>query len=117
MTPAMLYLRRSRFFRSITTADIAVFLLRAFTANPDQQGTASTFFAYLASGVVVFIAAYVGFEKWCQHKGWGKLSDYPETRRKKHLRWLLNLSAYSLINILLIRVADVLPVEVASSGW
>lgn len=53
--------------------------------------------------IVVFGTVYVGFEKWCQHKGWGHLSDYPEARQQKHLRWLLNFSAHSLINILLIR--------------
>ena len=97
MTPAMLYLRRSRFFRSITAADIV-----ACTAG-FHIGSDSVFWA---SVVVVFAAVYVGFEKWCRHKGWGKLSDYPEARRQKHLRWLLNLSAYSLINILLIWVLD-----------
>lgn len=53
--------------------------------------------------IVVFGTVYVGFEKWCQRKGWGELSDYPEARQQKHLRWLLNFSAHSLINILLIR--------------
>ncbi|WP_419850157.1 hypothetical protein [Candidatus Poriferisocius sp.] len=56
--------------------------------------------------VVVFGAVYVGFEKWCQRKGWGELSDYPEARQQKHLRWLLNFSAHGLINVLLIRALD-----------
>ena len=54
--------------------------------------------------VAVFGAVYVGFERWCQHKGWGELSNYPEARQQKHFRWLLNFSAHSLINVLLIMV-------------
>lgn len=56
--------------------------------------------------VVVFGAVYVGFEKWCQRKGWGELSDYPEARQQKHLRWLLNFSVHGLINVLLSRALD-----------
>ncbi len=94
MTPVVLYLRRSRLFRSFLAANIAV--APVFAVWPDRPGT-----AFLV-GVAVFAAAYVGFEKWCQHKGWGELSDYPEARQKKHLRWLLNLSVHGLIDVLLV---------------
>ncbi len=71
-------------------------------AWPDGPGV----LAALLILVVVFSAVYVGFEKWCRRKGWGELSDYPEGRHQKHLRWLLNFSAHGLINVLLIRALD-----------
>ena len=94
IAPAILYLRRSRFFRSIMAADVAVSIVIA--AWPGTPGRLTA----LPVGVVVFVAARVGFEKWCQRKGWGELSDYPEDRRQKDLRFLLNLLAYSLLSFI-----------------
>ena len=95
----MLYLRRSRFFRSMTAANVVAALL---LPDPEFPYTLYTLvFAFTVPAVVVFIAVWMGFEKWCRHKGWGKLSDYPEARRQKCLHWLLNAALYFLINVLL----------------